>query len=559
MIRLNEKKKEELRTENNNNVADLIDRVFIRLENAKRNHDANNIVETKEIENKNVMGKKQKIIIDQQIEQELNGDSYKNKIEEIDEISKATFICTFLGCNMKFEASYQLMIHHLTHPGDTEFKCNFKECKEKFVLFNELQAHFSVHFSNPPYNCETCHKACDDRAGLLVHRRSHTKEKPFICTTCNAKFSQVNALIIHVKRHMELKTFVCSVKECEMKFVTRNELLNHSVIRHKLYQLKVLLFTCEFKDCGLNFVTQSNLSSHQRIHLKYRTFKCTFGSCQMKFMWIHALNRHEEMHENERKYICYCGKRFNIKSLLTAHQKVHCDTFQYHCTECGYPFRAKRNLQRHIDSMHSGKVKLYEKKDETRIADLLTRNGIPFDHNTVIDYCASSNSKHRAFPDFTIQRARGIIILEVDQHAHYNRNLKTDDQIYPLTEVKCEDDTLPYSVSCEQSRMCEIVAALRLSGEDRCIAFLRYNHDNYKINGIFGSASKEEREATLIHFIHNWGDIETSEHLDFEIHYSYYDSYTLSDGTQRCTIWDHKDYSEQLKSCVFIVDENIKD
>jgi len=239
---------------------------------------------------------------------------------------------------------------------------------------------------------------------------------------------------------------------------------------------------------------------------------------------------------------------FALKSHINA---IHTKENVYYCKECGYYCYHKSSLKKHIQSIHSGIVKEFIKKEERIMFDFLKANNIIFDYNNSIDFCDMTDNKQRAFGDFIIQGRSAIFILEIDErNGHSARNLKFDSELDPNKEVKCEDDNYAYNVSCEQARMMNIIASLRAEGYLLPIIFIRYNPQSFKKDRLNLSRPQEDRLSTILNFIQVY---EPKQEL--EIHYYCYDEYVLKDQnrTRRVCVWDHKDFDPKLQECLFII------
>ena len=133
---------------------------------------------------------------------------------------------------------------------------------------------------------------------------------------------------------------------------------------------------------------------------------------------------------------------------------------------CGYQTKNKNHFQRH-GKIHSEDHLCNRKKKETLIAQLLTKNNIPYTReHTVTFKCISDINNSNSRIDFVLehrdqQGTFGLIFLEVDEHQH-RWNM----------------------ISCEVSCMSKIIESLRLDGNMLPIQFIRYNPNTFTVNGM---------------------------------------------------------------------------
>ena len=149
---------------------------------------------------------------------------------------------------------------------------------------------------------------------------------------------------------------------------------------------------------------------------------------------------------------------------------------------CDAKFAAVNDMRRHVARMHSVDGVRWRKKEEQRIANLLTREGIAFQREVTVNFacCADNSDKQSARIDFVIYAPTCVIALEVD-----------------------EDQHATYDVTCDVSRMMKIVEMQALGVDasthgETSIVFVRYNPNAYKIDGQIQRIGKAEREKRLI-------------------------------------------------------------
>jgi len=143
------------------------------------------------------------------------------------------------------------------------------------------------------YGCNFCNKRFNAPSKLIRHVKTHTGERPFTCTTCGKSFAEKHKLTRHVKNvHLDKR------KKCEKKH--------------------------ECAICGRLFA-KSNLTGHLETHLDNLVEKkhaCTI--CHKRFENKSGLTNHIRIHTGEQPFQCHiCKKRFAQKSNYTAHMNTH--------------------------------------------------------------------------------------------------------------------------------------------------------------------------------------------------------------------------------------------
>ena len=178
----------------------------------------------------------------------------------------------------------------------------------------------------------------------------------FGCFGCNARFKRKSLLTAHVKTVHENETpFQCPI--CPSKFGKKSHLVQHTEIVHE--EKKV--FQCTL--CQTNYETIEYLNQHvANVHEKKKSFDCSI--CQSKFALKGELKSHKSKQhsENHRKfkfvnckfYKCsFCSVDYACEGYLNRHI-YKCHTMK--CPICPSRFDESRNLQKHIDLLHSEKL-----------------------------------------------------------------------------------------------------------------------------------------------------------------------------------------------------------
>jgi Zinc finger, C2H2 type len=316
---------------------------------------------------------------------------------------------------------------------------------------------------------EGCQAVFKQRSHLNRHAANHLEEGKFKCKECDTTFKRLDCLHSHIMSHTDERSFKCTYEGCDSSFRTSGHLKVHERIHAGIKPYK-----CD--ECDESFSSSSYLKTHKLIHTGEKPFKCEF--CEFTTRQMSNLRSHQRIHTGEKPFTCPfegCESKFSHKHHLDAH-------YYYNHTEEGASERKREEMvvKRFLD----------EKLPESYIREMR------------VDYtCLNQPGLRNKFSriDFVLPHLvpNTVILLEVDegQHKHYDQ-------------------------SCEQARMHDVVASLRLGGTLENIVFVRYNPHGFTVDGKKGKVKRKERLAKLVETMKSI----SPEGPPFEVKYLFYDS-----------------------------------
>lgn len=425
--------------------------------------------------------------------------------------------CDWPGCSHVTRCSQNMKYHKNIHLDIKPYKCkdcDFAAANPASVSHHRKRVHTKIKSHRCTY--DGCSYESVDSSSLQVHQRIHTNDRKYKCDfpRCGYACTKSGTLSDHKKIHSNEKNYKSDFEGC--KFATKHQrCLNTHLESHK----NVKKFKCNH--CQYTAATNQQLQNHIRTHTKETPFECPFPGCGHACAQEGQLKRHALTHEENKAFVCDhpgCDFSSRLRQGLDRHQLLHSGELPFACRHegCDEAFNRSDNLKAHEYQYHTRKGQQERKRQEKRIADLLTSNGIDFKREHHITFTCLADSFARV--DFVIVQEGQIVFLEVDESQHSS-----------------------YGVVCDVSRMLKIRESLLLGGNTLPVRFIRYNPHAYQVDGKTKRTNKKDREKKLLEVVRS----ATLKISDFSIQYLFYD---VVDS--RNVIWDDEAFvSTDLEAC----------
>jgi uncharacterized Zn-finger protein len=436
--------------------------------------------------------------------------------------------CKYDGCGQSFMTKAHLNRHIKYHDGVRSHHCKYDGCGQSFVEKTDLNRHIKYHDGVRSHHCtyDGCGQSFVTKTDLIRHIKRHDGVKSHHCTYdgCGQSFVTKAELIRHIKRHEGVRSHHCKYDGCGKSFVTKGDLNEHIK-----YHDGVRSHHCKYDGCGKSFVTKGNLNLHIKFHECVKNHHCTYDGCGKSFVTKGNLNLHIKFHEGVKNHHCEydgCGQSFVTKAEMNSHIKRHEGVKSHHCTYdgCGQSFVTKAEMNSH-SNVHTESYHQKQKKEEEKIAKLLTSNNIDFKREHQISFsCMGSTSKFARI-DFLIIKDGAAILLEVDENQHKFGE---------------------YSIACDMKRMASIHESLTYEDNTLPLYFIRYNPHSYRIGGELQKTKTVDRQQELLDVIDS---ISTKTVKRLSILYMYYDCDTLADGSIRLCVHGDPEYNIWMREC----------
>lgn len=353
--------------------------------------------------------------------------------------------------------------------------------------------------TKPAYSCDfpDCGATLARSFGLARHKAGHSKQRPFKCTfpDCGATFTRKDSLVEHGLKHSGIKSFKCPEVDCGATFARSNMLK-----RHRLGHSETKPFECSEVGCGATFARSDHLEVHTRTHTGEKPYVCNYPDCGYKCSRSSALRTHERTHTGACPFKCTfpgCNDEFARSDSLRLHERTHTGERPYKCPHpgCDAAFPRGDTLKAHDFYYHTAEGQQKRKREEERIAKLLTNAGVPFKREHYVTFGCFGGSFARI--DFIIDRNGKVIVIEVDEDQHRQ-----------------------YGVACEVARMLSIYESWMLEGNTLPVHIIRYNPHAFQVDGKSIRVTKKDREAQLLRAIDEAAESATE---GLQVQYMYYD------------------------------------
>uniref|UniRef100_A0A6P7F0K8 Zinc finger protein OZF-like n=1 Tax=Diabrotica virgifera virgifera TaxID=50390 RepID=A0A6P7F0K8_DIAVI len=244
----------------------------------------------------------------------------------------------------------------LLDPEEAQVTCDL--CLATFTDKYKYHGHLQRRHQSKESYCEICKHNYANEYSLSLHNAAkHSSDpKTFVCVICKSFSTQVtDSLFSHIRTEHVKEELYCS--ECDNHFFSKTWFEDHKLF-HKIYQ--------EFepkrcKVCSREFTTYKQLLVHIRgSHsdnslITFKKHKCT--TCNLTLPYKKNLDKHmENMHSSEKEkqyFLCTdCGRSFASRGPLTQHMKIHKEG-QYVCSLCNKKFKKNCYLKIHLRT-HTG-------------------------------------------------------------------------------------------------------------------------------------------------------------------------------------------------------------
>ena len=274
------------------------------------------------------------------------------------------------------------------------------------IKSSTLEEHIAVESSKTLVNPQNIYKECFVAVNCskpdLTH---HTSNHEFLCTECNCRFKHKPNYLLHIEKHNRKTEYISNqmfdqntmsdhcfnsehanspknnehiifseslktpstpsenflnCKECDYMAESPERLQQHISAKHgKLLHNHCskrggIKSGCKYTQCKYTFPASKSLESHiVSKHIAGNKFKCS--ECSYSTMNKDSFQKHQLRHSTDRPFCCpNCTLRFNQKRELKKHiSSIHTEKRPFKCPYCYYTGKRKYLLVRHQKVHHS--------------------------------------------------------------------------------------------------------------------------------------------------------------------------------------------------------------
>jgi uncharacterized C2H2 Zn-finger protein len=252
-------------------------------------------------------------------------------------------------------------------------------CENRFHETKDLLQHIQlVHSKTPKHSCSKCGKLFQLESSLIRHSRDlHSATFNFPCLHCDAKFDSHKELISHLNLVHNMKTE--TILHIENIFAIESKLKNpfkadklnqlknekkkkKSTMSTSPIKLEVSKSNCKSNfciECAEQFDDVEEFDEHLKLfHEKAAKHACI--KCGKLFLHKRSMKKHlRELHSASRMTMCLqCDKKCHSNKELIDHLKIVHNIKTITCTHCEKSFKCRRDLKRHMNSVHL-KMKIF--------------------------------------------------------------------------------------------------------------------------------------------------------------------------------------------------------
>ncbi|XP_054156316.1 uncharacterized protein LOC128954746 [Oppia nitens] len=284
--------------------------------------------------------------------------------QPVDRSTDRLFRCRVNGCLKTFKKNYELVLHELEVHSKT-IGCEFDGCRRKFRLNHEMKQHLAEHNNQPKQvmdksDSENIQKV--DNINQVIDKQKDVSvvHKSTDITTTNDQKEGSIITKIYNKHDLEDGPFECPIDGCLKTFKINYELVLHKQRVHsnrtrgqkiflsnkkicksteKIQKKKMIFdqisgkYKCRYDDCDKKFNTKSALRYHERIHHERDTTKwlnCQYTDCQFQCLQGSNMKEHlNSKHSDVKTFVCSysgCTKAYKTSRSLRIHSLIHTNT-----------------------------------------------------------------------------------------------------------------------------------------------------------------------------------------------------------------------------------------